>query len=120
MPGSTSKGLIYPVGSDAVAQGDLQVKALADSVNAAIPGAVQKVGTVSTTTNASGQVVVNHGMGVTPVFVGVNSVGSGGTAHEVAVTGHTNSQFTATVRLVTTGANVASTAVTLNWYAASA
>lgn len=122
MPGNTARILLpYALGTDPVAEGDLAIKALADAVDLTLAGAKSRVGIVSTTTSAAGQVVVTHGMGATPVNVNVNSVGTGGSAHFCAVTAMTSTQFTVTVRNVTAaGATVNSTAVVLQWFGASA
>lgn len=78
------------------------------------------VGTISTTTNASGQVTVTHGLPFTPRLVLAHNYGSGGAAHWVGVVPGTitSTQFTLVVRnLIGAGATVNSTAVDLRWIA---
>jgi len=72
------------------------------------------VGAISTSTDASGDIVVAHGMGTTPTSVQVTVTGT--TPYVVTV--HTIDATNFTVRFYDmTGAAVASTAVTATWHA---
>jgi hypothetical protein len=71
------------------------------------------VGTISASTDASGDIVVAHGMGTTPTSVQVTVTGT--TPYVVTV--HTIGGTNFTVRFFdTSGAAVASTAVTATWH----
>lgn len=73
----------------------------------------EKWGTISTSTDGSGDIVVAHGMGVTPTSVQVTVTGT--TPYVVTV--HTIDATNFTVRFYDmTGAAVASTAVTATWH----
>jgi hypothetical protein len=72
------------------------------------------IGAISTSTDASGDIVVAHGMGTTPTSVQVTVTGT--TPYVVTV--HTIGGTNFTVRFFdTSGAAVASTAVTATWHA---
>lgn len=74
----------------------------------------ETAGTISTSTDGSGDIVVAHGMGVTPTSVQVTVTGT--TPYVVTV--HTIGSTNFTVRFYDmTGAAVASTAVTATWHA---
>jgi hypothetical protein len=73
----------------------------------------EKWGAISTSTDASGDIIVAHGMGVTPTSVQVTVTGT--TPYVVTV--HTIDATNFTVRFFDmTGAAVASTAVTATWH----
>lgn len=74
----------------------------------------EKWGTISTSTDGSGDLVVAHGMGTTPTSVQVTVTGT--TPYVVTV--HTIGATNFTVRFFDmAGAAVASTAVTATWHA---
>jgi hypothetical protein len=74
---------------------------------------IENLGTISTSTDASGDIVVAHGMGTTPTSVQVTVTGT--TPYVVTV--HTIDATNFTVRFFDmTGAAVASTAVTATWH----
>jgi hypothetical protein len=74
----------------------------------------EKWGTISTSTDASGDIVVTHGMGTTPTSVQVTVTGT--TPYVVTV--HSIDATNFTVRFYDmTGAAVTSTAVTATWHA---
>jgi hypothetical protein len=74
---------------------------------------IENIGTISTSTDASGDITVAHGMGVTPTSVQVTVTGT--TPYVVTV--HTIDATNFTVRFFDmTGAAVASTAVTATWH----
>lgn len=75
---------------------------------------IENLGTISTSTNGSGDIVVAHGMGTTPTSVQVTVTGT--TPYVVTV--HTIGATNFTVRFFDmTGAAVTSTAVTATWHA---
>lgn len=114
--GSTAKGLRYPDPTQAVANVDQYIQNLASDVDGALPGAKMRAGAASVTTNASGQATINHGLGAVPIVVVASSTNSDNYA--VLPATYTATQFSVTVRLVTTGAVVASTAnITIRWFA---
>jgi hypothetical protein len=74
---------------------------------------IENLGTISTSTDSSGDIVVAHGMGTTPTSVQVTVTGT--TPYVVTV--HTIGGTNFTVRFYDmTGAAVASTAVTATWH----
>lgn len=113
MSTTAKHALPYPDPDDPFSYADLEIKALAERLDDLLP----KVGAAATNTNGSGQVVVNHGLPVAPTTVLVSNNGAGGTSHLCTVSAITSTQFTVTVRLVSTGATVNSTAVDLRWAA---
>lgn len=75
---------------------------------------IENIGTISTSTDGSGDIVVAHGMGTTPTSVQVTVTGT--TPYVVTV--HTIDATNFTVRFYDmTGAAVTSTAVTATWHA---
>ena len=75
---------------------------------------IENLGTISTSTDGSGDIVVAHGMGTTPTSVQVTVTGT--TPYVVTV--HAIDATNFTIRFYDmTGAAVTSTAVTATWHA---
>lgn len=109
--------LPYPDPGDNFAEQDLQVKALALALDDNLPSTRVRQGRFTGATNASGQVTIPHGLGVTPTSVQVTPVGS---ASQVAClqSAPTSTNINATIRNVASaGAVVASTVVNVDWIA---
>ncbi len=77
---------------------------------------VANKGTSTASTDANGRVVVNHGMAVTPGFVFSQIVGS--VPYKIDLESKSATTMTFRVLNTTTGAAIASTAVTFYWQAA--
>lgn len=94
-----------------------EVRADANGRLARQPGAV--AGTISTSTDGSGDITVAHGMGVTPTVVDIQFTGTSGSAtpyvYVVLIDGTDATNFTIRV-FDMTGAAVTSTAVTATWH----
>lgn len=106
----------YPDPADDVANEDLQVKALATKLDG-LASNLERAGRTTGTTDANGDLTINHGLGVTPTTV---MVGSGVTAGSHCVAAHTftNTTFKIRCRQSTTSALIASTAnVVVDWRA---
>lgn len=80
---------------------------------------VENLGAISTSTDGSGDIVVAHGMGVTPTVVDIQFTGTSGSAtpyvYVVLTDGTDATNFTIRV-FDMTGAAVTSTAVTATWH----
>ena len=118
MAGTTPKyGFPYPTGTDRVMDGDNAIQALAESVEGQIGKA--KWGAATVTTDASGNAVIAHGMGIKPAVVigsiALSTVAWIANVYNPGVT-TTNIHF-----VVRDHANtiVASTSVTIYWFAAT-
>lgn len=120
MPGITAnKSLPYPIGSDPLAQGDLQIKALADAVdtlympgNGTVSGAAVAAGSLMTAT-------LTHGAGFTPTAVTAYIAGFVTNSSAIVlkgVTAITATQITLTF-LNTSGSAMTWTALPVRWVA---
>lgn len=109
-------GLPYMEDTDPLANVAAAIEALATAVESVHPRK-WKSGAVSANTNASGDVVVAHGLGATPTAVLAtikDNTGSNWTVHAHTFGATT---FALRFRIGNTGALVASTAVSASWQA---
>lgn len=68
MPSTSSGGLTIPLDSDPLADVGLAIRDLADDIDARTPNKMRR-GVASATPDASGDITVTHGLGVTPTVV---------------------------------------------------
>lgn len=109
---TTSRGFRYPASTDLLAQTHQHIKNLADDVNNST-----KAGSTTGTTDANGDLVINHGMTGTPLVV--DAMVTGSSARACFVWSITSTTFTVRVRDVAAGgAAVANTNMNIRWRAA--
>lgn len=112
MPNTANLALPYPAGTDAVMAGNDAIQALAEAIDNKIHR-----GQVTTATDASGDITINHGLGAAPTAVLVSN-GNATAAYVLAVHTIGAASFKVRCRLSSTGAVVASGGgFIINWLA---